>query len=64
VRHNKPVGHVKSVRRVKPHTIRRRHVARPAASRPSGKRDPNNFNLFEQLFAPPKPGAAKTFSAQ
>ena len=36
----------------------------PAAPRPAGKRDPNNFNLFEQLFTPPKPGAARTFSAQ
>ena len=61
---HKPVRHVKPVRRVKPHTVRRRHVARPRAPRPAGKRDPNNFNLFEQLFTPPKPGAAKTFSAQ
>jgi len=61
---HKPVRHVKPVRRVKPHNIRHRHVARPRAPRPAGKRDPNNFNLFEQLFTPPKPGAAKTFSAQ
>lgn len=61
---HKPVRHVKPVRRVKPHSIRHRHVARPRAPRPAGKRDPNNFNLFEQLFTPPKPGAAKTFSAQ
>lgn len=61
---HKPVRHVKPVRRVKPHIIRHRQVARPRAPRPAGKRDPNNFNLFEQLFTPPKPGAAKTFSAQ
>jgi len=61
---HKPMRHVKLVRHVKPHTVRRRHVARPRAPRPAGKRDPNNFNLFEQLFAPPKPGAARTFNAQ
>lgn len=60
----KPARHIKPVRHVKPHTIRRRHVARPRAPRPAGKRDPNNFNLFESLFGPPKPGASKTFSAQ
>jgi len=61
---HKPMRHVKPVRHVKPHTVRRRHVARSRAPRPAGKRDPNNFNLFEQLFAPPKPGAARTFNAQ